>query len=261
MNTPALELNNVTAGYAETIILHALSLSIQQGELVGILGPNGAGKTTLLRCVTGLCPRTSGSVSIFGTPLDTLSPRDRARLVAVVPQSVETPMPFTVAEMVMMGRTSLLSPWGAPTTADRDAIDRAMAYADLSDLRDRPITALSAGERQRTLVAMALAQEPKMILLDEATSHLDINHRLDILHILARLNQESGVTVVMISHDLNMTADFCSRVVLMEQGRIAADGAPNDVMTEEKLSAIYRCQVRVTREPVTGSVVVVPVMR
>lgn len=261
MNPPALQLDGVSAGYRDRSVLNQLTLRINVGERVGILGPNGAGKTTLLRSITGLCPHQSGRIRLFDRDADSLSATDRSQLVAVVPQSVETPMPFSVGEMVMMGRTARLSPWQGPTPDDRSAVERAVAAADLFDLKERPITALSAGERQRTLVAMALAQEPRMILLDEATSHLDLNHRVDILHILATLNHDRGTTIVMVSHDLNLTADFCSRIILMEQGRIAADGPPADVLTESILSKVYRCDIRVSRDPASGSFVVAPLMK
>ncbi len=256
----AVELEHVTLGYRDQAVVEELSLSIAQGELVGLLGPNGAGKTTLLRAITGLCKPWRGEVRLLGRPVERMRPAERARLVAVVPQEIETPVPFTVEEVVLIGRTASLSRWGPPSARDRVRAQRAMAYADVVSLRDRPISALSAGERQRALVAMALAQEPRLFLLDEATSHLDLNHRLEILQIIERLNAEKGVTIILISHDLNLTAEYCRRLILLDHGRLAADGPPSEVVTEETLRRVYRCDVRVRTVP-GGPLSVSPVRR
>jgi len=257
----ALEFQNVTTGYRGQPVIRELSLAVPEGGMVGVLGPNGAGKTTLLRCATGLCPVLAGTVRLFGDALGGLSAAERARRVAVVPQELETPMAFSVAEMVEIGRTSQVSRWRAPGRQDRHIIERAMAYTDVVELRHRPFPELSGGEKQRVMVAMALAQEPRMIFLDEATSHLDLNHRLEIMQIVERLNREQGLTVVMISHDLNLAAEFCQQLVLLDGGRIAAQGTPVEVLTEENLRRVYHCRVRVQRQVEDGVVSVHPAPR
>jgi iron complex transport system ATP-binding protein len=257
----AVEMHGVTAGYHQQPVLRDVTFSIESGEFIGVLGPNGAGKTTMLRCLTGLCSPMSGFVSLFGTPLQELPPVDRARLMAVVPQSFETPMPFSVKEIVMIGRTASLGRWARPTREDWHIVDEAMAFTDLSDLKNRPFTELSGGERQRAIVAMALAQRPRMILLDEATSNLDINHRLEVMQIVERLNREAGMTVLMISHDLNLASEFCSRLLLLDHGRLVGDGPPASVLTQAALGRVYHCDVHVEQNSMTGAVNVFPATR
>jgi iron complex transport system ATP-binding protein len=257
----AFRVENLSAGYHGAAVLHDLNLSVPAGQIAGVLGPNGAGKSTLLRCLTGLCRPLRGRVRLFGADLAALAPDERARVVAVVPQQLETPMPFTVQEVVMVGRTASLSRWSAPNPKDRAAAERAMVYTDVVDMKDRPFGELSGGERQRVVVAMALAREPRALLLDEATSHLDLNHRLEVLQIVERLNRERGVTVLMVSHDLSLASEFCRRLVLLDKGRVVSDGPPAEVLQEDTLRQVYRCEVRVIRDPASGSLTVLPARR
>ena len=257
----ALRLEAVSAGYRDRTVLDNFSLDVEKGTMLGILGPNGAGKTTLFKVLSGLLVPRSGSVSLFGQPVARLAPAERARLVAVVPQELDIPVAYTVQDVVMRGRTTSLSRWGQPSAGDRQIVERAMVYTDVADIRDRPITELSGGERQRAIVALALAQEPRMILMDEATSHLDLNHRLEIMQLVERLNQENGVTVLLISHDLQLASEFCRRLVLLDGGRIVADGRPNSVLTEENLRRVYRCAVRVHEDAETGGLSILPAPR
>ena len=233
-------------------MLQNLSLTIKAGEMVGILGPNGAGKSTLFNVVSGLLSPASGTVKLFDADLRRMPPRERARAIAVVPQELDIPVPYTVSEIVMMGRTVSIGRFSSPTAQDRQAVERAMVYTDVADIRDRPLNELSGGERQRAIVAMVLAQEPRIILMDEATSHLDINHRLEIMQLVERLNREEGVTVMLISHDLQMAAEFSRRLIVLDHGQIVADGEPGAVLTEETLRRVYHCDVRVCQDPKTG---------
>lgn len=161
----------------------------------------------------------------------------------------------------MMGRTACIGRLASPSPADRHIAERAMVYTDVADVRHRPLMELSGGERQRAIVAMALAQEPRILLMDEATSRLDINHRLEIMQLVERLNEESGVTVLMISHDLQLAAEFSPRLVMLNQGRIVADGRPSDVLTEAALRQVYHCDVRVHEDTRTGSLSILPAPR
>jgi iron complex transport system ATP-binding protein len=256
-----LEFLGVSAGYHGVPVIKDLTASIREGEIVGVLGPNGAGKTTFLRCITGLCRSMSGTIRLFNKDASELDAAERARLVAVVPQEVETPVAFTVQEIVTIGRTASLSRWCRPTKQDIAIVERAMVYTDVVGMRDRQFAELSGGEKQRTIVAMALAQEPRMILLDEATSHLDMNHRMEVMQIVERLNREQGVTVLMISHDLNLAAEFCQRLILMDHGQIVADGKPLEVLNEDVLRGVYQCDVLVQHDQVSGLVSVVPARR
>ncbi len=259
--TPAIILDRVTAGYRHRTILRDLTCRLEEGTITAVIGPNGAGKTTLMRVVTGLVRPESGGVTLFGRPVARLTPGERAALVGVVPQSVEVPVAFTVAEIVMLGRTRLLRQWRGPTPDDDRAIERAMVYADATDLRDRPFSELSGGERQRVIIAMVLAQQPRLILMDEATSHLDINHRIEIMQIVERMNREQGTTVLLISHDLTLAAEFSERMIVLDGGAIVADGAPRDVLTRELLSRVYQCDVCVQANPSGHGVTVTPAPR
>jgi len=200
-------------------------------------------------------------VSLFGTDVTVMQGAERARLVSVIPQEVETPMAFTVQEIVMIGRTTAISRWQRPTPKDWNIVERAMVYTDIIDMRYRLLTELSGGEKQRVIVAMALAQEPRAILMDEATSHLDINHRLEIMQIVERLNKEQGVTVIMISHDLNLAAEFCETLFIMDHGRVVSRGTPEQVLKENVLKKVYHCDVRVQQNPTSGSITVTPAPR
>ena len=258
---PACELQQLSAGYGTALIFQNLNLSVAAGESVALLGPNGAGKSTLLRVLTGLLPPSSGTVRLFGQNLNKLRAAERARLVAVVPQELKTPMAYSVAELVLMGRAALLKPWQQPSAADRQVAQRAMAHTDVHELGDRPLDALSGGEKQRAIIAMALAQQPRLIVMDEPTTHLDLNHSLEIMQIVERLNREQGVTVLMTSHDLNLAAEFCQRLVLLDQGRVAADGPPAAVLQKDILREVYRCDLHVQQDNQTGGLFVAPSRR
>jgi iron complex transport system ATP-binding protein len=259
--TPALVCDSVCAGYPGSRVLHNVSFSVAAGEMIGVLGPNGAGKTTLFRVLTGLIHARSGSVTIFGRNLARLPAPERARLVGVVPQEVESPMPFSVTEIVMMGRTALLDRWRAPSPEDAASVERAMGFVDVLHLRERPFPELSGGEKQRVLIAMILAQEPRLVLLDEATSHLDLSHRLEILELVERLNREHGLTVLMSSHDLALVSEFSRRLLLFDAGTLAADGNPEEVLQSDTLRRVFRCDIRTRRDPETGTLAVYPVRR
>jgi len=259
--TSALAFHQVAAGYRNKVVLNDLTFDVPEGEMTAVIGPNGSGKTTLLRVATAFIEPVAGSVSVFGRQAALLPSVERAGLVGVVPQNVETPVDFTVEEIVMTGRTASLSRWRRPSVADRSIVERAMDYTDTAGMKNRPFAALSGGEKQRVVIAMVLAQQPRMILMDEATSHLDMNHRLEVMEIVERLNKEEGVTVVMVSHDLNLAAEFCRRLLLLDRGRLAADGTPAEVLTETILAETYRCDVRVQTNPTDGSLLVKPVRR
>jgi iron complex transport system ATP-binding protein len=252
MTTPAIQIEKVSAGYRGTQVLKTISLNVAEGEMVGILGPNGAGKSTLFKVLSGLLPPDVGTVRLFGHDVRRMPTAERARAVAVVPQDLDIPVPYTVEEVVMMGRTASIGRLARPSAHDHQVVQRALVYTDVADIRHRPLNELSGGERQRAIVAMALAQEPRIVLMDEATSHLDINHRLEIMQLVERLNAESGMTVLMISHDLQLAAEFSRRLILLDHGSVVADGKPAEVLTEEGVRRVYHCEVRVHQDAQTG---------
>ncbi len=257
----AIEFADVSGGYRRESVFHDMSFAIREGSMAALIGPNGSGKTSMLRAATGLLPRVSGQIRLFGQNVHDLPAEKRAALIGVVPQDTFTPMAYSVEEVVMMGRTHALSRWSGPGEEDHRRVEQAMIYTDVADMRTRPFPELSGGERQRVIIAMVLAQQPRVIMMDEATSHLDINHRLEVMQLIERLNRERGVTVLMVSHDLNMAAEFCERLLMIDGGRLVADGAPADVLTEAALREVYHCDVKVQRNPETGSVMVVPTPR
>ena len=250
----AIQLRHVTACYREKPVLQDISLTIAAGEMIGILGPNGAGKSTLFAILSGLLTPTSGTAEVFGTPILRMAPEARAKAIAVVPQDLDIPVPYTVEEIVMMGRTASIGRFSNPSPQDRQSVERALVYTDVADIRHSPLNELSGGERQRAIVAMVLAQEPRIILMDEATSHLDINHRLEIMQLVERLNRDDGVTVLMISHDLQIAAEFSQRLILLDHGNLVADGTPSEVLTEDMLRRVYHCDVRVHQDPHGGGI-------
>ena len=240
----AVQCTGVSAGYHRDTVLHDISLELPEGSRAALLGPNGAGKSTLLRVLTGWRPAQSGDVRLFGRPLRGMRAAERARWVAMVPQEWHAPFAYTVEELVWIGRSARD---GSGAEARR-AVEEAMAYSDLLELRDRPHHELSGGEKQRVAIAMALAQEPRLILLDEPTSHLDINHRADILRLVERLNRERGMTVLMSSHDIARAAEFFPRLMLMRRGRIAAEGSADDLLRDDLLSEAYDAPLHAHRD-------------
>ncbi|TAN36253.1 MAG: ABC transporter ATP-binding protein [Verrucomicrobia bacterium] len=245
---PAIELQSVFAAYREVDVLHDVTLAVAAGEWLALVGPNGAGKSTVLRVITGLLKPRAGMVRLGKRELREIRPAERARWVAVVPQELSVPLPFTVGELVALGRTNVRQRWARLAADDRRAIERAMAYTDVLELRERPFEELSGGEKQRAALALALAQETQILLLDEPTAHLDLNHQWEFFQLLERLNRECQLTVVMTSHDLNLAAEFCARLALFDHGRLAAIGTPSDVLHEDLLRETYHCDVRVRQE-------------
>ena len=237
-------------------LFQGLSIAIPQGTFAGIIGPNGSGKTTLLRLLAGLVRPGAGAVHLDGSPLDTLAPRMRARTLAVVLQESSLLFNFSVLEIALMGRAPHLGLFGLEQPADFAAARRALAEVDLRDCEHRPVQELSSGERQRAFLARALAQEPRGILLDEPTAFLDLRHALELYEILRRLNRDRGLTVVTVSHDLNLAARYASRLIVLSRGRIAGDGPPEAVVTPALLREVYGTEAEVLRDPATGAPIV-----
>jgi iron complex transport system ATP-binding protein len=249
MNAPnILTLSNLRFSYDKQspAVLHELSLDIPPGTITAILGPNGAGKTTLLHIILGLFAPQAGTIVIDGKPLTSYSRRQMSRLIGLVPQSEYIPFDFSVFDFVLLGRAPYLSPLELPGDADRHIAYEALRSIGLDHLQDRPAPSLSGGERQLAMVARALAQKPRILLLDEPTSHLDLSNRDRILSILGTL-AKSGVTIIFTTHDPNLVATTADYVVLLRQGAILAAGALATTLTAEHLSATYGIAVQVIR--------------
>ncbi len=253
MIAPALEMKDVTFSWAGSRLFDRLGLRIARGERASLLGRNGSGKTTLLKLLSGALRPAAGSVWLDGEPLAALPLRARARRVAVVPQDTSFAFEFTVMEMVLMGRTPHMGLMGIERRADLDAAREALRAAGVEHLAARPLSRLSGGERQLAVIARALAQRAGVLLLDEPTAHLDIGHRLQIGDVLERLNREEGLTILATSHDINLAARQSRRLILLDGGRVVADGSPEQVMRPELLSAVYATPLRVERDPMGGA--------
>jgi len=239
-------------------VLDGITFQAFEGEVLGVVGPNGSGKTSLLKLLAKLVGAQEGTVHLLGRNLATMTQREVAGLVGVVPQDTQQLFPFTVAEAVLMGRfpRRLHDRWssgfGWENQEDLAVAAQAMATMDIVHLACRSVTDLSGGERQRTVIARALAQSPKVLLLDEPTAFLDLQHQIDICSGLHRLKEEHGLTVVLVSHDLNVASQYCDRVLMLKDGAVFSIGAPQEVMRREVLRAVYGCDVLIDAHPESG---------
>jgi iron complex transport system ATP-binding protein len=239
-----LAMRNVTFGYGRQPLLYALNMQVNTGEIVGLLGPNGSGKTTLLRLISGVLRPQTGQILLEGRDLQQLGRRGAAQRIAVVPQELHMPFAFTVQHMVSLGRTPFTGPFGTLAKYDHEIVQEAMEAADIVSLAGRVFNELSGGERQRVMIAMAFAQQPRLLLLDEPTSHLDIKYQIETLELVQRLNRERGVTVIAAMHDLNLAARYFPRLLLFQRG-IVADAGPAEVLDSALLSRVYGINVQV----------------
>ena len=251
----ALELEHVTVEAGGRALVSDVTLSVAQGEWLSLLGPNGAGKTTLLRAASGLV-RSRGTVRLLGRELASTPRRDVARCVALVPQVPVLPAGLTVGEYVLLGRTPHVGVLAREGATDRAAASEALARLELDEIAARPLGSLSGGELQRAVIARSLAQAAPILLLDEPTTALDIGHQQQALELVERLRREEGLTVVAAMHDLTLAAQYGDRVVLIDRGRVVADGAARDVLTTERVSSLYGARVRVVDD---GGLAIVPV--
>ena len=256
--TALLDASELAFAYNGSPILEHLSFRLRAGEFVGLVGPNGAGKSTFLKVISGLLKANAGYVSLLGRNLAQYRVRDIARVVAHVPQSTAFDFPLTVREVVLMGRSPYLGRFQVEGEQDRAIADEAMRTTDTLQFAERFITTLSGGERQRVLIARALAQQPRILLLDEPTSNLDIKHQLEVLELVQDLVRHCNIGVVAAIHDLPLAARFCDRVALLADGRIVADGRPAEVFTPYRLEQVFGVEVTVDHEPATGSLRLVP---
>ncbi|HEY3176342.1 MAG TPA: ABC transporter ATP-binding protein [Candidatus Polarisedimenticolia bacterium] len=247
-----IEALDLRFGYLGTPLFDGISMKVEPGEMTALIGPNGSGKTTLLRLLSGALRPASGEVRLGGRKVADLSARERARLVAVVPQESSATFDFTAMETVLMGRTAYLSFLGVEGPEDIAAAREAMERTTTLAFAGRLLSHLSGGERQLVVIARALAQRPRALLLDEPTAFLDIRHRLEIYELLARLNREEGLTIVTTSHDINLAARYCRRIVLIKEGSVRADGPPERVFDPVILSQVYETPLRVMTDAETG---------
>jgi ABC-type cobalamin/Fe3+-siderophores transport system ATPase subunit len=253
-----VEFRNVSFAYPASeergrrpFALADLSFEILPGEIIGVIGPNSSGKTTLIRLLTRVLEPAGGEVRLEDVPVRRLSRTDLARRVAVVPQGMLPQFPFTVGELVLMGRYPHDPGRYFESPRDRAVARQAMAAMGVLEIADMPLEHLSGGERQRAVIARALAQEPRLLVLDEPTAHLDLRYQVEAAALLRRLNRERGMTILLVSHDLNLAAEVCDRLLLLHGGRAAAIGSPEAVLDEALLASVFGCGVVVDKSETT----------
>jgi iron complex transport system ATP-binding protein len=250
----ALTVDNISFGYDRTVpVLRDVSFSVHRGEFLSLLGPNGSGKTTLLRLLDRIFLPLRGQILLDDRNLVKFSRSAIARRIAFVPQDGGIQFPFTVFEIVLMGRSPHSRGMAFENAHDREIARDMMKVTDIEHLAHQPITKLSGGERQRAFIARALAQQPEILLLDEPNAHLDISHQVEVFRLIRRLNTESGLTVVSVSHDLNLAATYSDRVGMLLCGSLVAMGTPHDVLTEDRIREVFRAEVIVDSHPATSS--------
>ncbi|WP_046528939.1 MULTISPECIES: ABC transporter ATP-binding protein [Cellulomonas] len=256
-----LAVDAVTVGYDDRVVVHDMTLSVAPGAITAIVGANGCGKSTLLRAMARLLKARTGRVLLDGTPIDTMPSRDVATVLGLLPQTPVSPEGIAVADLVGRGRYPHQG-WFRRWTAQDDAVvEQALVATDTLDLADRPVDELSGGQRQRVWIAMALAQQTDVLLLDEPTTFLDVAHQVEVLDLLTDLNRERGTTIVMVLHDLNLAARYADDLVALTDGRLYAQGDPADVVTERMVRDVFGMAARVVPDPVSGCPLVLPVGR
>lgn len=246
---PAIRLDGVRFTYSSGFGLAEIDLRVEPGERIAILGPNGSGKTTLLKVMLGLLRPQEGTVSFEGQDLSRMSRAELSRAMAMVPQELLLPYALTVREVVLLGRTPYLPRYRGPAQKDLEAAQEAMTATDLISCARRPYNDLSGGERQRVILAMALAQQPRLLLLDEPIRSLDLHHQIRTLSLVREVNVKRGLTVLSSMHDLNLASLYFDRLILLSSGRIVVDGPPNEVIRPDTIQEVFAVSVRVARHP------------
>lgn len=255
-----LRINNLSGGYHRQDVIKGLSLEVHRGDFLVIIGPNGSGKTTLLRFLTRVLSFREGEVLYREENILRMNLKQFCRKVAFVAQGLAADFSFSVMELVLMGRIPHLKRLQYETKKDIQIAQEKLTLTDALNLKDKRIDELSAGERQRVIIAQALAQEPELLFLDEPTAHLDIGHQIQILDLLKKFNQQNKLTIVMILHDLNLASAYANRIALLDKGAVFKEGKPEEVLTYQNIEAVYKTVVLVNNHPVTGkpNVILVP---
>jgi len=256
-----LETRELSFRYDREWVVSDVTFTLEPGEFLGLLGPNGSGKSSLLKVLNGILRPQQGQVSFENRELSSWSRRRLAQRMAMVVQEIQLDFPFTVLELVLMGRYPHLGPLEFESDRDLAIARECMERVEIYHLGNRLVTRLSGGERQRALVARALCQQPRCLLMDEPTAFLDLRHQLDLFTLTRALTARHGVGALVISHDINLAAQFCDRLLVMDKGRLAVQGRPEEVIRPEHLETIYGCRLQVDRSPVSGKPRVTPIPR
>ncbi|OYD07567.1 heme ABC transporter ATP-binding protein [Paludifilum halophilum] len=246
-----LTAEGITQSYGGTVVLRGIDLEVNPGETVGLIGPNGSGKTTLVRLLSGEETPDAGSVKLKGRELSAWSPRERARRVAVLPQEGLPPVAFTVEEVVTMGRHPHQGPWPWTGREDRKVVDQVLSQTSLERERHQSVDRMSGGERQRVAIAKAMAQQPELLILDEPTTFLDISHQLAILDRIRSWQRKEGLAVLVVLHDLNLAAQYCDRLLMIQNGALVREGTPADVIQSSAIREVYGVEPVIIPHPLT----------
>jgi len=249
-----IKVTNIAVAYGARMVIREVSFELRVGEILALLGPNGAGKTTLLRALNGSVPISNGSIEIDRKSLCQYSRREIAQRIAVVAQENETKFPVTVLDFVLAGRFAGGSPFGWETETDITAARRALSDCDLDDFADRAMNELSGGERQRVVLARAIATDAKVFLLDEPTANLDLAHQALMFRLIRERCREENCSAVVITHDLNLAAEFANEILMLNDGKTFAFGPPGDVLNQQNIDAVYNAQVLLDANPASGKV-------
>lgn len=248
MTEPVITVTNLSLAFGEKQVLKEIDWTVEGGKITTLIGPNGCGKSTLLKSIVGTLKPQQGTIMLQGKPTSSWAAKELAKHMAFLPQTPEMPKDITVEELVYCGRFPHQNWWRNTAGEDRRAVEAAMAATKTSHLKEQRVSSLSGGERQRVWIAMALAQEPTVLLLDEPTTYLDINHQFEIMELLRRLNEERGLTVVMVLHELNQAARYSDAIAVLSGGHMVATGSPDTVMTAELLRTVFAVDSTIERE-------------
>ncbi|SDK07182.1 iron complex transport system ATP-binding protein [Nonomuraea maritima] len=258
---PDLRADGLRLAYDDRVVVDGLDLAIPRGRITVIVGANACGKSTLLRAMARLLAPREGAVRLDGRALQSIPTRELARRLGILPQSPPAPEGITVLDLVGRGRAPHQTWWRQWSASDEQAVRDALAATGMTELAGRAVDELSGGQRQRAWIAMAVAQGTPLLLLDEPTTYLDLAHQMDVLDLITDLNRNEGRTIVMVLHDLNQACRYADHVIAMKAGRIAAQGAPADVITAETVEDVFGLRCRVTADPVSGAPLIIPIGR
>jgi len=254
-----LKVKNISFSYDSVEVLGDISFELKQGEILGIVGPNGSGKTTLLRCINKVLKPKGGVVFLDDINLALIRQKEIAQKIGVVPQNSTHRFPFTVFDIVLMGRFPHKGRFDKEKEEDFDIVDRYLSLSGISHLASRLITEISGGEHQKVVIARALAQKPQVLLLDEPTLHLDINHQIELLELLKVLAKDENLIVIMVSHDLNLAARYSDKILILKEGKIYQAGLPEEVITYQCIKEVYGIETEIIRSQITNSLNIIPV--
>lgn len=254
----ALQIKDLEFGYGKGLVIKGIDFNVEKGKFISIIGPNGSGKSTLLKTLNNIYNPSKGNIVLEDKDIKTYKKRDLAKKIALVPQDTNIDYDFTVEDIVMMGRHPYKNRFEKENSNDYKIVEESLKMTNTLKLRKRPITEISGGERQRVIIAKALAQNPSTILLDEPTSNLDINHQIDILSLLRFLNNKKNTTVILVIHDINLAARYSDEIILLHDGKILGKGKPEEVITRDNIEMAYGMKVAIEKNKYTNTIYLTP---